>query len=214
MPPTPCGYSRALPAGARPAEGGRCGGALGLYERILSAARAGGSAVPGGAHSRRRGDAGGGGGGPARRLEGQAEGARDLAGAAWCAERRRARKLEREAAREGIALGSPSEVAARSSSVCARVRRRPLNEAMALARAAPLAAAPVHAVGAARAALGQWAQGACAVRGGGAARPGNRGILSISGGLGALRTARGSACAAGGGGGAGRGRGACTGHGC
>ena len=67
-------------------------------------------------------------------------------------------KLEREAARAGIALG----VAAETKPILDRVAKgepgEALKQAMALARAAPMAAAPVHAVGAAHAALGQWAQ--------------------------------------------------------
>jgi tetratricopeptide (TPR) repeat protein len=71
-------------------------------------------------------------------------------------------KLEREAARAGIALG----LAAEAKPILERIAKgepgEALKRAMALARAAPMAAPPVHAVGAAQAALGQWGQAVAA----------------------------------------------------
>jgi tetratricopeptide (TPR) repeat protein len=66
------------------------------------------------------------------------------------------RKLEQQAVRERITIGSPSEAAPILERLSKGQTDGALNEAMALARAAPMAAAPVHAVGTAQAALGQW----------------------------------------------------------
>jgi tetratricopeptide (TPR) repeat protein len=68
------------------------------------------------------------------------------------------RKLEREAQRAKIPLGSSAEARPILDLVRKGQAEEALKQAMALSRLAPLAAAPVHAVGAARAALGQRAQ--------------------------------------------------------
>jgi len=68
------------------------------------------------------------------------------------------KKLEREALRSKIPLGSPAEAKPILDRIGKGEAERAIKDAMALARAAPMAAAPVHAVGAAQAALGKWAQ--------------------------------------------------------
>jgi tetratricopeptide (TPR) repeat protein len=68
------------------------------------------------------------------------------------------RKLEREAQRAKIPLGLPTETRPILDLIRKGRADEALKQAMALSRLAPLAAAPVHAVGAARAALGQAAQ--------------------------------------------------------
>jgi tetratricopeptide (TPR) repeat protein len=67
-------------------------------------------------------------------------------------------KLERQAGRAGIRLGSTQEVAPILEMVRHGQPEDALKQAMKLARAAPMAAPPVHAVGVAEAALGQWAK--------------------------------------------------------
>jgi tetratricopeptide (TPR) repeat protein len=74
------------------------------------------------------------------------------------------RKLEREAARARVALGAAAEVAPILDLVRKGQAEAALKQAMALARAAPMAAAPVHAVGAAQAALGRWGQAEAAFK--------------------------------------------------
>jgi tetratricopeptide (TPR) repeat protein len=66
------------------------------------------------------------------------------------------RKLEQEAGRKRIPLGLRSEVDPIFRLIAKGEPEAALKEALALARAAPAAAAPVHAAGAAHAALGHW----------------------------------------------------------
>jgi tetratricopeptide (TPR) repeat protein len=118
---------------------------------------------------------------PARRIEGQAEGARDLAGAPFRARGRRAA----QAGARGAAREDPSWASAEARPILDLVRKgqaeEALKQAMALARRRPMAAAPVHAVGAARAALGQRAQALAAFEEAVRRDPENPASLSISG---------------------------------
>ncbi len=66
------------------------------------------------------------------------------------------RKLERDATRAKIALGLPSDVKPILDLVRKGRADEALRRATALARTAPVAAPPVHAVGVAQAALGHW----------------------------------------------------------
>ncbi len=86
-------------------------------------------------------------------------------------------KLEREAVRAGIALGLASETKPILDRIVKGEPGEALKRAMALARVAPMAAPPVHAVGAAQAALGQWGQAVTAFAEAVRREPENAGFL-------------------------------------
>ncbi|MDG4648327.1 sulfotransferase [Roseibacterium sp. SDUM158017] len=67
------------------------------------------------------------------------------------------RQLEREAARARVPLGLAEEAAPIFGQIAKGEADRALKQALALVRAAPAAAAPAHALGAAHLALGNWA---------------------------------------------------------
>jgi hypothetical protein len=142
---------------------------------------AGGSLVSGGPHPRRSGRCVGGGGGPALGVEGQAgEPAiwQALHGVLTGGARR---KLEREAARGGIALGAAAEVAPILDLVRKGQAEAALKRAMALARAAPMAAAAGPCGGCGAGGAGRWGQAEAAFEEACGARHVRRGIPCRSG---------------------------------
>lgn len=88
------------------------------------------------------------------------------------------RKLEREAARVGIPLGLPSEIRPILALVEKGEPAKALEKAKALARVAPAAAAPAHAVGIAQSALGNWAAAVPALEAAATRAPGDGAVLS------------------------------------